>query len=235
MSLTFFFITLYLTSFLSKNQFDFFIHFLSTKKYFYALKIFSVFLFFFSFFCRNNECQKYLRSLRYIDELQKFVEDNQWKRSLAIEPNQLKPDIEQENQDVLGHLNLSPSKMSAREHARVDRPFVPGHRRAKSDGCGMFMMKHKDQSMSTVQDAYKANYSHHLLDDSKLEEENLKSPSHTLPPNYLSSKKASMERGGPDGVKELLRNPGIKCQHQVNKKFVKCCLHLSNAFNLTRN
>lgn len=163
---------------------------------------------------RNNECQKYLRSLRYIDELQKFVEDNQWKRSLAIEPNQLKPDIEQENQDVLGHLNLSPSKMSAREHARVDRPFVPGHRRAKSDGCGMFMMKHKDQSMSTVQDAYKANYSHHLLDDSKLEEENLKSPSHTLPPNYLSSKKASMERGGPDGVKELLRNPGIKCQHQ---------------------
>ena len=198
-------------------------------------KYFQSFYFYFLFFCRNNECQKYLRSLRYIDELQKFVEDNQWKRSLAIEPNQLKPDIEQENQDVLGHLNLSPSKMSAREHARVDRPFVPGHRRAKSDGCGMFMMKHKDQSMSTVQDAYKANYSHHLLDDSKLEEENLKSPSHTLPPNYLSSKKASMERGGPDGVKELLRNPGIKCQHQVNIKFVKCCLHLSNAFNLTRN
>ena len=156
--------------------------------------------------------------------MQKFVEDNQWKRSLAIEPNQLKPDIEHENQDVLGHLNLSPSKMSAREHARVDRPFVPGHRRAKSDGCGMFMMKHKDQSMSTVQDAYKANYSHHLLDDSKLEEENLKSPSHTLPPNYLSSKKASMERGGPDGVKELLRNPGIKCQHQVHS----CLLDLTN-------
>ena len=166
------------------------------------------------FFYRNNECQKYLRSLRYIDELQKFVEDNQWKRSLAIEPNQLKPDMDQENQDVLGHLNLSPSKMSAREHARVDRPFVPGHRRAKSDGCGMFMMKHKE---SMNQDAYKANYSHHLLDDSKLEEENLKSPSHTLPPNYLSSKKGSMERGGQDGgvMNKILRNPGIKCQHQV--------------------
>ena len=167
-----------------------------------------------SSFYRNNECQKYLRSLRYIDELQKFVEDNQWKRSLAIEPNQLKPDMDQENQDVLGHLNLSPSKMSAREHARVDRPFVPGHRRAKSDGCGMFMMKHKE---SMNQDAYKANYSHHLLDDSKLEEENLKSPSHTLPPNYLSSKKGSMERGGPNGgvMNKILRNPGIKCQHQV--------------------
>merc|ERR1711963_71823 len=162
---------------------------------------------------RNNECQTYLRSLRYIEELQKFVEDNQWKRSLAIEPNQLKPDLDHENQDVLGHLNLSPSKMSAREHAsHVDRPFVPGHRRAKSDGCGMFMMKHKE---TFTQDAYKANYSHHLLDDSKLEEsENVKSPSHTLPNNF-STKKGSLERGNPEnGVMKLIRNPGIKCQHQ---------------------
>ena len=128
--------------------------------------------------------------------------------------------MDPENQDVLGHLNLSPSKMSAREHAsRVDRPFVPGHRRAKSDGCGMFMMKHKE---TLSQDAYKANYSHHLLDDSKLEEaENLKSPSHTLPAVY-STKKGSLERGrgGPDGgvMKKILNNPGIKCQHQVRLK-----------------
>merc|ERR1711974_91601 len=112
----------------------------------------------YSYLIRNEECQTYLRSLRYIDELQKFVEDNQWKRSLAIEPSQLKPPADQDMHDrpeeslVMGHLNLSPSKMVFSKNetgaaggghhsgmgglGQVGRsaPFVPGHRRAKSDG-----------------------------------------------------------------------------------------------------
>merc|ERR1712051_595583 len=117
------------------------------------------------------------RSLRYIEELQKFVEDNQWKRSLAIEPNQLKPDQQdpKDHPEVMNHLNLSPSKIHINRVAGTDgntnsRPFVPGHRRAKSDGCGMFLMSSKSKH-EVVQDNYKANYSHHLLDDSKLDEE----------------------------------------------------------------
>ena len=46
-----------------------------------------------------------------------------------------------------------------------------GHRRAKSDGCGMFLMSSKTRHEVIQADNYKANYSHHLLDDSKLDEE----------------------------------------------------------------
>ena len=160
----------------------------------------------------NQSCQNYLRSLKYIDELQKFVEDNQWKRSLAIEPNQLKPESE-DNQEVMGHLNLSPSKIQA-----PSRPshFVPGHRRAKSDGCGMF---HSGGNfmMKNVHENYKANYSHHLLDDSKLDEE---PPCQTLPADlrYSLRKANESEKEVEKGVMKILtnlRNPGIKCQHQV--------------------
>lgn len=182
----------------------------------------------------NASCQNYLRSLRYIDELQKFVEDNQWKRSLAIEPNQLKADHQEnakESQEVMSHLNLSPSKNGLGKTSDqltnhpTHRPFIPGHRRAKSDGCGMFMMSARKHEVIQA-DNYKANYSHHLLDDSKLDEEPLTysrpgSP-HTLPPDLRCSlRKGNMaeKSEGPGAVMKILRNPGIKCQHQVLLSF----------------
>jgi len=182
----------------------------------------------YDYLVKDVECQKYLRSLRYIDELQKFVEDNQWKRSLAIEPNQLKPDQQdpKDNPEVMNHLNLSPSKMNINRVAGPDglstsRPFVPGHRRAKSDGCGMFLMSSKTRHEVIQADNYKANYSRHLLDDSKLDEEPTysrpNSPHLTLPADLRSSlRKGTLEKkcAAEGGVMKILRNPGIKCQHQ---------------------
>ena len=135
----------------------------------------------------------------------------------------------------MGHLNLSPSKIpihkvattseaSGRPNHQGQRPFVPGHRRAKSDGCGMFMMTAKKHE-AVIQDHYKANYSHHLLDDSKLDEEPLSasrpgSP-HTLPADLRCSlRKGNIinDKSTEGGVMKILRNPGIKCQHQVGLK-----------------
>ena len=67
---------------------------------------------------------------------------------------------------------------------------------------------------------YFSVHSHHLLDDSKLDEEpvNLRSPSHTMPASFHHSfKKASVsiDKNTEGGVMKILRNPGINCQHQV--------------------
>ncbi|KAK5640397.1 hypothetical protein RI129_011208 [Pyrocoelia pectoralis] len=88
--------------------------------------------------------QNYLHSIRYIEELQKFVEDDQYKLSLKLEPP---PSIQSSNSkeaissmDVatIASLNLSPAKASGgslRLHAITSSSkYIPGHRKCNSLG-----------------------------------------------------------------------------------------------------
>ncbi|XP_026292172.1 ras-specific guanine nucleotide-releasing factor RalGPS1 isoform X1 [Frankliniella occidentalis] len=91
--------------------------------------------------------QNYLRSVRYIEELQKFVEDDQYKLSLKLEPPSPAPSSSSSKESVteaaatVASLNLSPAKGpgcagSLRLHAAVNATgkFVPGHRKCRSLG-----------------------------------------------------------------------------------------------------
>merc|ERR1719464_2139973 len=87
--------------------------------------------------------------LRLISELQKFLEDDQFKLSEKLEPNSplassasskesvrssKPPAGHHPNPDILSGLNLSPAKRAAGIKAGSGKPFVPGHRKSKSEG-----------------------------------------------------------------------------------------------------
>ncbi|XP_054276478.1 ras-specific guanine nucleotide-releasing factor RalGPS2-like [Macrosteles quadrilineatus] len=81
--------------------------------------------------------QRYLHSVRYIDELQKFVEDDNYKLSLRLEPPSPAPSSSSSRESVselatVASLNLSPAKPSLRLQPVIK--FVPGHRKSRSLG-----------------------------------------------------------------------------------------------------
>ena len=90
--------------------------------------------------------QAYLSDVRYIDELQKFLEDDQFKLSERLEPpspqassTSSKESVRSsrpppQHPDLLQELNLSPAKRASKAGAR----FVPGHRKSKSEGGNIF-------------------------------------------------------------------------------------------------
>ncbi|PSN29622.1 hypothetical protein C0J52_27882 [Blattella germanica] len=89
--------------------------------------------------------QNYLRSVRYIEELQKFVEDDQYKLSLKLEPPSPAPSSSSSKESVsdtvasVASLNLSPAKGLSSGSLRLQATaagaiFVPTHRKCRSLG-----------------------------------------------------------------------------------------------------
>uniref|UniRef100_UPI0035900446 ras-specific guanine nucleotide-releasing factor RalGPS1-like isoform X2 n=1 Tax=Myxine glutinosa TaxID=7769 RepID=UPI0035900446 len=130
-----------------------------------------------------SHIQKYLRSVRYIEELQKFVEDENYKLSLQLEQaSSVVPRITSPYESVTGCMELptSPEQAHDREFCRRrERPSTPppyftihscGHRKSHSLSYGMASCRYEADSRSLTFPHGKAR---HLLDDSLLETGNV--------------------------------------------------------------
>ncbi|KAF4522868.1 hypothetical protein B566_EDAN012803 [Ephemera danica] len=112
--------------------------------------------------------QNYLHSIRYIEELQKFVEDDQYKLSLKLEPPSPAPSSSSSKESVsepvpagpgrgsVVSLNLSPARCSGSLRLpTAPGKFVPGHRKSRSLGT-------KFRSTSLPRNFHKQAGGHHL-------------------------------------------------------------------------
>lgn len=132
--------------------------------------------------------QKYLQSIRYIEELQNIFEEDQYKKSLKLEPSSSGPSSsscsskESFNVDAaapaLACLNLSPAKTIGSVRIANGAKFIPGHRKCRSLGSNIFgkiTNGHNDGALNHHSPDPNADHSvlsqpRHLLDDSVLED-----------------------------------------------------------------
>ncbi|CAK6972281.1 ras-specific guanine nucleotide-releasing factor RalGPS1-like isoform X2 [Scomber scombrus] len=118
--------------------------------------------------------QKYLLSVRYIEELQKFVEDDNFKLSLKIEPGNSSPRIASSKEDLAGlsevsaslRYNRRPTCPDASVGVHINTPPPSHHRKSHSLGNNMMCQYGMSESRSATFPIEKAR---HLLDDSFLE------------------------------------------------------------------
>ncbi|XP_063747646.1 ras-specific guanine nucleotide-releasing factor RalGPS2 isoform X4 [Eleginops maclovinus] len=122
--------------------------------------------------------QKYLNSVRYIEELQKFVEDDNYKLSQKIEPGTSTPRVNASKEDLVGQ-EASSSPLCGRkctiaaEGTKVPatppspRNLLPyGHRKCHSLGYNFI---HKMNTVEFKSATFPNAGSRHLLDDSVME------------------------------------------------------------------
>jgi len=189
--------------------------------------------------------QSYLSDIRYIDELQKFLEDDQFKLSERLEPNS--PPVssssskesvrvaktgpgQHQHPDILSGLNLSPAKRAASGGKGGHKPFVPGHRKSKSEGGNIFFscagsglaspevgsrVSTRVASCDSLEQEKVSQYS--LLDGSLLNDSSL-SPPHLPPPPAFSPDSESqvlVVPHSPDEVESTASiEPGSQCTFQ---------------------
>ncbi|XP_053551565.1 ras-specific guanine nucleotide-releasing factor RalGPS1 isoform X2 [Bombina bombina] len=118
--------------------------------------------------------QKYLKSVRYIEELQKFVEDDNYKLSLRIEPGNNSPRLVASKEDLAGPSETAASVRYSRRPTCPDAsvvshlptPPVSRHRKSHSLGNNMMCQFSVVESKSAT---FPSEKQRHLLDDSVLE------------------------------------------------------------------
>uniref|UniRef100_A0A8C6T954 Ral GEF with PH domain and SH3 binding motif 2 n=1 Tax=Neogobius melanostomus TaxID=47308 RepID=A0A8C6T954_9GOBI len=134
--------------------------------------------------CTYGECPcdasytKYLNSVRYIEELQKFVEDDNYKLSQKIEPGTSTPRVNASKEDLVGQ-EASASPLCGRrctitaEGTKIPatppspRNLLPyGHRKCHSLGYNFI---HKMNTVEFKSATFPNAGSRHLLDDSVME------------------------------------------------------------------
>ncbi|XP_055778843.1 ras-specific guanine nucleotide-releasing factor RalGPS2-like isoform X2 [Salvelinus fontinalis] len=121
--------------------------------------------------------QKYLNSVMYIEELQKFVEDDNYKLSLKMEPGSSTPRSTASREDLIGS-DVSASPLCGRKGPIADGIKVPptppsprnllpyGHRKCHSLGYNFI---HKMNTVEFKSATFPNAGSRHLLDDSVME------------------------------------------------------------------
>ncbi|XP_073499441.1 ras-specific guanine nucleotide-releasing factor RalGPS2 isoform X2 [Phyllobates terribilis] len=122
--------------------------------------------------------QKYLNSMRYIEELQKFVEDDNYKLSLKIEPGTSTPRTAASREDLVGS-EVGASPQSSRKSIPVGGVLLPptppsprnliphGHRKCHSLGYNFI---HKMNTAEFKSATFPNAGPRHLLDDSVMEQ-----------------------------------------------------------------
>uniref|UniRef100_A0A8C9W1H3 Ral GEF with PH domain and SH3 binding motif 1 n=1 Tax=Scleropages formosus TaxID=113540 RepID=A0A8C9W1H3_SCLFO len=148
--------------------------------------------------------QKYLMSVRYIEELQKFVEDDNYKLSLKIEPGNSSPRLVSSKEDLAGERRLCMRQLMFVFPFIIFPPHSPFSVLLLFSCCSMMCQFSVVESKSAT---FPTEKPRHLLDDSFLE-------SHSPARNHTHS--SVFTNGTSLGAHTLPASQPLPCQRPVD-------------------